>query len=177
MSKVCEKFYIDEEGGESRTASAQAVTLEFRFANGEKYAVHLSDHNADILTCLSWFGVSEKYGNSYAGVKGDAGEAEEKFLSMQEQLTGGIWVDRAEGVGPMPTLVVEAIAAAILATGREPDRDAIREKIKDKDVRTGALKDPRIRAEYEKLRAERQAAKAAKAAEEAEGAEVGEIAF
>ena len=62
-------------------------------------------------------------------------------------------------------------------TGLEPDRDSIREKIKDKDVRTGALKDPRIRAEYERLRAERAAEKAENAAKAAEGAEETAIAF
>lgn len=169
--KVCEKVYVDSEGKETRSATATAERLEFRFSNGETHAVELMEHNEEIRTCLGWFGISEKYGNAYAGSKGNVDDAEERFLSMQEQLTGGIWVERAEGVGPMPTLVVDAIAAAIEATGRTPDRDSIREKVKDKGVRTGALKDPRIRAEYEKLRAERAAVKAARAVKNAEGAE------
>ena len=169
---VCSKVYVDGEGNETRSATPGAVALEFRFNNAEKtvHRVTIKDHNAEIVTCLSWFGISEKYGNSYAGSKGDADDALEKFLSMQEQLVGGTWVEKADGVGPRPSLIGDAIIAALKAKGETVDDSraaSIREKVKDKTTREGALKDPAIKAEFEKAKAERAVARAKKAAEAA----------
>ncbi len=176
---VCKKVYVSKNGTETRSATPDAVELQFQFANGNTHNVKLSDHNPEILSCLTFFGVSEKYGNSYAGAKGDAGDAEEKFLSMQEQLKGGTWVEKAEA-GPRPSLIADAIIAALTNAGEKVDdarAASVREKVKDKATRDGALKDPVIKAEYEAIKASRaiERAKAAKAA--AKGAQVAVAGF
>ena len=178
-SAVCKKVYVDANGEETRSATHEAAELQFRFDNGNTHAVKLAEHSAEIRTCLAWFGVSEKYGNSYAGAKGDADEAEGMFLSMQEQLLGGTWVDRAEA-GPRPSLIADAIIAALEAAGQKVDdtrRTAIREKVKDKDTREGALKDPVIKAEYEAIKAKRAAERAKDAAKKAKGETVSVAGF
>ena len=178
-SAVCKKVYVYPSGDETRSAMADADRLEFRFDNGNTHVVKLDAHNKEIQTCLAWFGVSEKYGNSYAGAKGDADEAEGMFLSMQEQLLGGTWVDRAEA-GPRPSLIADAIIAALEAAGQKVDdtrRTAIREKVKDKDTREGALKDPVIKAEYEAIKAKRAAERAKDAAKKAKGETVSVAGF
>lgn len=176
---VCKKVYVDKDGTETRSATPDAVELQFQFANGNTHAVKLTDHPAEILFCLTFFGVSEKYGNSYAGAKGDAGDAEEKFLSMQEQLRGGTWVEKAEA-GPRPSLIADAIIAALLSAGQKVD-DAraagVREKVKDKAIRDGALKDPVIKAEYESIKATRAANRAKEAAKAAKGAQIAATGF
>ena len=176
-ASVCKKVYVAKDGTETRSATPDAVELQFRFENGNTHKVALSDHNPEILSCLTFFGISEKYGNSYAGAKGDPADAEEKFLSMQEQLKGGTWVEKAEA-GPRPSLIADAIIAALKSAGQTVDEKragAVREKVKDKATRDGALKDPVIKAEYEAIKAERavERAKAAKALAKGETVSVG----
>ena len=174
-TSVCKKVYLNKDGEETRSATAASVQLQFRFANGNTHAVQTADHPGEILACLGWFGISEKYGNAYAGAKGDADTAEEAFLSMQEQLRGGTWVEKAEG-GPRPSLIADAIIAALTAAGQTVDdkrATTVREKVKDKDTRDGALKDPVIKAQYEAIKAARAATRAKEAAAAAKGAEIG----
>ena len=172
---VCTKVYIAADGTETRSATPSWDRLEFRFTNGNTHAVKRNDHNDEIRVCLEGFGVSEKYGNAYAGAKGDADAAEELFLSMQEQLKGGTWVERAEGLGPRPSLIADAIIAALKESKQKVDdarAAAIREKVKDKAVREGALGDPAIKAHFEAAKAKRAAEKADKAAADAKGVKV-----
>ena len=172
---VCQKVYISVDGAETRSASPTSDRLQFRFTNGNIHEVQIADHNQEIVSCLSWFGISEKYGNAYAGAKGDADAAEEMFLSMQEQLQAGTWVERSEGVGPRPSMIADAIIAALRSSKQKVDETRelqIREKVKDKAVREGALKDPAIKAEYEAAKAARAAERAKKAAEAAKGQKV-----
>ena len=174
-TSVCKKVYLNEAGDETRSATAGASELQFRFANGNVHSIKIADHPDEIYRCLGWFGISEKYGNSYAGAKGDADAAEEAFLSMQEQLQGGTWVEKAEG-GPRPSLIADAIIAALTAAGQDVDAargTSIREKVKDKATRDGALKDPVIKAQYEAIKAARAAERAKAAAKLAKGAEIG----
>ncbi len=175
-TSVCKKVYVNAEGEETRSATAASTELQFRFANKNTHKVTMADHPANILACLGWFGVSEKYGNSYAGAKGDADAAEEAFLSMQEQLRGGTWVEKAEG-GPRPSLIADAIIAALTAAGQTVDDKraaGVREKVKDKATREGALKDPVIKAQYEAIKAARAATRAKEAAAAAKGASIGD---
>lgn len=174
-TSVCKKVYVNSDGEDTRSATPHSKELRFNFANGNAHTVKLDDHPDAIKACLGWFGISEKYGNSYAGAKGDADTAEEAFLSMQEQLRGGTWVEKAEG-GPRPSLIADAIIAALTAAGQDVDEKrgtSIREKVKDKATRDGALKDPVIKAQYEAIKAARAAERAKAAAKLAKGAEIG----
>ena len=73
-------------------------------------------------------------------------------------LKAGEWTERAEGVGPRPSIVADAIAAALVKQGETVDEArmaAIREKVKVKETREGALKNPLIKAMYEQMRLEK----------------------
>jgi len=178
-SSVCKKVYVDKDGNETRSATADAVALEFRFANGKTHVVNPDNYPKEIQRCLVFFGTSEKDGNAYAGAKGDPDDAEDKFLSMHEQLMTGIWVEKAEA-GPRPSLIADAIIAALEAAGQKVDTaraEKVREKVKDKDTREGALKDPVIKAEYESIKAKRAAVRAKEAATAAKGATVAVAGF
>ena len=168
---VCKKVYIAADGNETRSAQPDADRIEFRFGNGNTHVVKLAAHPVAIRTCLGWFGISEKYGNAYAGVGGDADDAETKFLSMQEQLMAGTWVEKADA-GPRPSLIADAIIAALVAVGEKVDEGraaTIREKVKDKSTREGALNDPVIKAQYEAIKSARAAERAKDAAKKAKG--------
>lgn len=175
---ICKKVFIDGDGGESRSAKPGAVELQFQFTNGNTHSVKLHDHPDAILTCLGWFGISEKYGNSYAKSDGSADVAEEKFLAMQEQLVGGVWVTESEA-GDRPSMVCDAICAALEANGEKVDderRTKVREMIKDKDTLAGAKKDPAVKAQLERIKAERAIARAKEAAKAAKDVTIGQAA-
>ena len=63
-TSVCKKVYVNADGEETRSATPDVIALEFRFANGSVHAVEMVDHSGDIVSCLGWFGISEKYGNA-----------------------------------------------------------------------------------------------------------------
>jgi hypothetical protein len=172
---VCKKVYVNADGTESRSATPDATELHFRFNDGDSTVrvVKLGDFPADIETRLAWFGRSEKLGNFYAGAKGDANVALEDFDTGVELLLTGDWSERKEGMGPRPSLVADAIISALEKVGQPVNDDGatkIREMVKDKTTRDGALKDPVIKAEYEAMRAARAAEKAKAAAKAAKGA-------
>ena len=72
--------------------------------------------------------------------------------------------------GPCPSLIADAIIAALEANGETVDDDrraSIREKIKNKDVLAGAKKDDAVKAQLERIKAERAVARAKDAAKKA----------
>ena len=166
---ICKKTYIGADGEETRSAKEGATVLRFQFTNGNTHDVKLHVHPHSIVTCLGWFGISEKYGNSYAKSDGSADVAEEKFLAMQEQLVGGVWVTESEA-GDRPSMVCDAICAALEANGEKVDdarREKIREMIKEKDVLADVKKDDAVKAQLERIKAERAVARAKDAAKKA----------
>ncbi|MFQ5741975.1 MAG: hypothetical protein ACE5HV_00120 [Acidobacteriota bacterium] len=182
-STVCTKVYITPDG-ESRTARPDAIALEFRFHDGPDGAIKtvrrytLGSDPKDMELCQDWFGRSEKRGNWYAGSKGNAALAVEMYDNGAELLAAGEWSERKEGVGPTPTMVVEAIARALERAGEAVDderRAAIKAKItsddkeEQKKLRANALANPAVNAEYEAIKAEKAQERADAAAEKAEG--------
>lgn len=175
--RIATRNYRLPEGKTSRSASADATGLEFVWADKRPVSVYtLADLPESIRTALAWHGLSQKLGDGFASAKGDIDTAEETSDALYENLKNGTFVERAEGVGPAPTMVAEAIAEALRAKGETVDEarfNTIVEKVKDKATREGALKDPAIAASYAAIRAKRAAEKAAKAAEAAKGATIG----
>ena len=177
---VCTKMYILANGEESRSAHVDAVGLEFRFANGETEVIAKGDNPEAIEAQLAWFGRSEKYGNFYAGAKGDASRAHEMFMTGKEVLAGGEWSERGGGEGPRPSMVIEAVVAALEEAGETVDTDRrakIEGMVRDKDGRKAALANPAINAHYESAKADRAKVKAKAAKDAAKGAETDLSAF
>ena len=142
---------------------ARSVRIEFR--TGEIVLQEVAKLPAEIQNRLTLHGLSQKLGDSYASIS-DIGESIEACQSVQERLQLGDWVKAREGAGPRPTMVVDAVVAALIADGQDvsDERKAkIVTVLSDKDERKAALKDPVIKAQYEGIRA----AAAAKRAKEA----------
>ena len=177
-SGVCLKMYLLADGTESRSAHQDAETLEFRFANGETRRVVLGQLPENIEHCLNLFGRSEKFGNFYAGAKGDANEAVDMFDAGYETLAGGEWSERKEGVGAAPSLVFAAVMAVLAARGTEPDDEtqkAIRVELSTKEGRKAALDKVSVKAEYEQARLARQQERLTALQAKAAGAEEEEL--
>ena len=145
--------------------------MEFRFTDADTKTVKLSDFSEEMQTCFGWYGLSQKLGDAFAGVKGDVTDGIEEFDSMMEQILAGTWVTEATA-GIRPSMVCDAIVAALEANGEtvnDERRDAIREKIKDPEKRKGATADPAVKAQLEKIKADRAVTRAKEAAKKAKG--------
>lgn len=172
---ICKKVYVDSEGNETSHASPNVDRLEFRFANGTVLAVSEKDVGDGCRKAAFFHGLAQKIGDSYAGVKGDTTTAIENASTVIERLMGDDWVKQGEGIGARPSLVVDAVIAALEEAGEtvsDDRRKAIMEKVKGKEGREGALANPVINAHYERIKAARQAERAAKAAAAAQGKEL-----
>ncbi len=159
---VCAKAYVMPDGSKVRSAHEDAIGLEFAFGNGETATIELAKFPDAIEARLNWFGRSEKFGNFYAGAKGDADKAHEMFLTGVENLANGEWSERGGGEGERPSMVVDAVVAALEASGEtvgEDRKKSIHEKVKTKEGRKAALANPAINAEYEAVRTAKQKAK------------------
>lgn len=172
MATKCKKTYKNGEGEISSHASADVISLSFAFTDGPTSEIVLSDLSADVLKAAAAHGLSQKLGDSYAGKDGD--EAVEAFGTVLEQLKGGEWIKVGEGVGTRPSMVADAIKAALEASGETVDEDRYKlivEKVKGNDARKAALANAAISAQYERIKAERAVERASKAEEKASGVE------
>jgi hypothetical protein len=180
-SKVCTKVYIGPDG-ETSSAHPDATELQFRFHDGPDgaiktvHSVKVGDNPDNVEKCLAWFGRSEKYGNFYAGAKGDAGAAVEAFVTGAEILAGGEWKERREGVESRPSMVLAAVLAFLESKGETID-DARKARVKDKVSTTDGRKKARANAEieshYQSIVAAHAAEKAKAAKAAAKGADSG----
>ena len=152
-----------------KSLDVATMTVVIVFADGHTIEVVAPSLSDEIQANLLLHGLSQKLGDSYAGAA-DLAEAVEKCETIAERLAGGEWVKPREGAGPRPSLVVNAVVAALEAAGQEVDdarRETIKARVAGKEGRERALDNPVIRAEYERMRAESAAARAAAAAAKA----------
>ena len=176
-AEKCKKVYFDSTATnpketEKRSWFKGADTLELRFMNDDVIAVKLGDFNQDVVTAAAFHGFSQKLGDTFAGKK-DVEEAAEVTAALFERLQEGVWIAERESAGPRTSVLLEAVMAAFTAAGQEVDEDTMREKIKglETDARKALQADPAVSAQYDRIKAERAAAKAAKSAAKAEDAE------
>lgn len=170
-AKIADRVYVSP-SGESRNANPDSTALNFKFANGKTMSFAIAKFPVNVQKCFAWHGLSQKIGDSFASAKGNIDEAIENVEALVEVLMAGTWVEKGEGVGAAPSLVLEAVIRALKAEGQVVDDARVAkaaETLKIKEKREGALKDPKIAAAYAAIRAERAVAKAKEAAVGAKG--------
>ena len=181
---ICNKFYMDANGVRSNSATVETTIIGFDLL--DKTGAKDKDDKHIVEETLTYplesfaacsvqaqaMGLMQKIGDAYAG-KGD--EASEIIATMAERLQAGDWVVVGKGgVGPLPSMLLEAIVRVVVAAGGEdtPElRIGVRASIEEDADKQAALADPAIRAAYETIRAERAQEKAAKAVEKANEAD------
>lgn len=177
--------YADGETGRSFKPGCTALDFQFLDSMGEKVVdtitVKPSDFPDNVQEAAGWHGLAQKIGDSYAGRKDADQSAFEMASEMVEALKEGTWVAEGESAGPRTTLVLSALANVVAATKKidlaklETDKpedfktlmDGLHKSIATKEQKAAALKDARIKAEYERLKAEAAAERARMAAEAA----------
>lgn len=177
-ARVSNKMYLDNDGNETKYAGPETVGLQFTFPDGGTHIVTLDEVGPNCQRIIAWHGLGAKLMDSYAGQANKEETAEELFGVMLERLRADEWVKHGERAGPATGVLFEAVVRALEEAGQTVDDDrkaGIREKIKGKEGREGTLANPVIKAAYEKIRAERAAAKAQAAAKAAEGASLADF--
>ena len=170
--QIAKKLSLDSDGATSSHAGPNVVALKFEFADGTEITIGKENVGATCQIAAFWHGLAQKIGDTYAGKT--LAEAIEVVETVLERLAADDWIKAREGAGVRPSLVVDAIIAALKAAGQvvgDDRRAAIHDKTKTKEARDDALANPAIKAQYERIRAERATAKADAAARVAEGSD------
>lgn len=178
-TKVCDKVYIAKDGTETRHATADSQSLEFRFNGAETISVATKDFSKEMQVCALWHGFAQKLGDAYSGAKGDVKVAVEQFQEALESLKEGQWVTAREGGGARPSQIAEAYRRAMAIAGTELTIDQAVEKVKswDDEKRKAAEAMPQIANQLAQIRLENAQKKAAAAADAAKdaGSDLGDL--
>lgn len=142
----------------------------FIFSDGDTIVVKLSDFPKDVIAHFAQHGLSQKCGDSYAGVGGDVVQAKSNLAAIVKSMQDGNWVSRSGG-GPRLTLLVMALAEV---TNRTVEETAEKVEGLSKEEKAQYRAHPQVKAVLARMEAERATKKAAATA--AAASEAGEIA-
>ena len=135
------------------------------------FTANVGDFPEDIVSKLMVHALNAKIGDAAAGEKGE--DAYNAMKSVYDQLAEGTWTARTAGEGGVRvTMLAQAIARL-----KNIDTEEAASKLDDysDDDKKELQKHPAVKAELDKLRAERAAERAKKA--EKESADAGDIDF
>ena len=155
-----------------------AGTLTLAFTDGQAISATLDSLKPEVVRQAALHGLLQKIGDAAAGHGDNPDAAFEACMSVFERLQLGDWKKPAEkGEGARPTMVFEAIIRAFAKMGKEVTLDAVRANFGGEDgeeKRKAILKDPRVKLEYEDLKAEAAAKRRDAIAKEAAALNAGE---
>lgn len=156
--KVAEKDYDEE-----------SKTFSIVFADGAKADVELDALPSNIVTLLALHGLSQKLGDSFAGVKGDVAAAKAKFEAVLLQLQSGEW-KKAREAGEGGAKVTELAEAIAQFKGAAIEKaNAVVAKASPEQIKLWRA-NAKIKAIIAQIRAKKAAERAAKAEKDVEGA-------
>jgi hypothetical protein len=84
--------------------------VTFKFADATETVLSLAELPEGIVRKLALHGLSQKAGDSYAGVKGDVNQAKTNVQEVFDNLKNGVWGSSGGGGGPRLMDLAEAIA-------------------------------------------------------------------
>jgi len=157
------RFYVDEPGAAASTAKApkfcdkswneQGVCF-YKFGDGTTLEFDTNKVNDETKLDLRCHGANQKVGDSFAGAKGNYGEAKASAQAVINQLYAGEWTAEREGGAPRLGELAEAISR-IKGTDLEKTKAAV-EKATD-EQRKAWRSNTKVKAEIAKMRAEKAA--------------------
>lgn len=127
----------------------------------EELSVNINDIPAETISRLAMHGLSQKLGDSVAGV--DGSEMLARMTGVAEDLKAGNWSVRVAASGPRTTQLAEALAAA---TGKTLEEAAAKIETMDDDAKKGLRAHAQIKVQLANIKAR----KATEAAEKAQAA-------
>lgn len=154
-----------------KNANFEAQTIGFDFGDAGELAVAMADLPVEIVANLAVHGLSQKLGDSYAGAKGAVEEldmtadewARAQVESVFKQLAEGNWTTRTPG-GTQVTDLARALAIVMADDGVTEQMAAEKLSETGKEEKAELRKHPAVKAELDRIRLERAAAKAEESA-------------
>lgn len=141
-----------------KSYDVEAGTFTLAFTDGQTITAGLDSLKPEVVRQAALHGLLQKIGDAAAGHGDDPEKAFEACMAVKERLDLGDWKKPAEkGEGARPTMVFEAIIRAFAKMGKEVTLDAVKANFGGEDgeeKRKAILKDPRVKIEYEDLKAE-----------------------
>lgn len=136
--------------------------------SGKELVVNPKDFTPEIIARLILHGINGKVGDSAADPKLDPME---QLVATVDQLKTGTWAQRSSGSGggSQSTLLAEAL---IRVTGQDMEAVQATLEAKTDDEKKALKAHPQVKAEIDKIQAERTRDKAKKSAEAAKGAKL-----
>lgn len=148
----------------SKVIDGNKLSIKFE-ETGDAIETTLEEYSPDIRDRLALHGLSQKLGDSYAGIT-DSKEAFEKVQAVLGDLLKGEWTSRV-AAGPRITQLVTALAAV---TGEPIEKcQEVVENMGDKEKKD-LRAHPHVKAKLAELKAAAAAEAAAKAAQESANA-------
>ena len=160
--------YVDKDGKEERSPTANTVALVTKFTNGETIRMELSKLPVPMRSVvLPFFGLNKKLSDSMAREGGiSVDDAIEVCEEVWDSLTRGVWREPTER-GPNIGLIIQAIFRARNEKPTPEREKVLGEKLADKATREGTMENKAVKAAYATIVAERAAARAKEAQAEA----------
>ena len=139
----------------TRDSEGCPLAVVVTFDNGTSVRLPLAALSPEILNEALAHGLSQKLGDSYSGAKGDTAWAQAQCEATVESLVAGDWNRRGAG-GDVD------LASALIALFPDREPDEVREKVSamSPDDRSAMSRQPSVKAELARIRAERLATKA-----------------
>lgn len=181
MSKtsICSKSFVRTTGETGRHATGDVESVVFTFADDTKMSIAIDSLPESIGVAAMAHGIAQKVGDAYASAKkadDPLAWAKEQAETVIDNLKQGVWITVREGAGaPRVSMLLLAMEARADELGKAFDATAQQAKLVHKetgaDYRKRVMANAGVKAHYERLRAEAQAARAAAAAAAVDGAD------
>lgn len=144
---------------------AEVTAIRFTTKSGHEVLAELGSFPEHIIRMAAAFGLNTTIGNNAGGLDDEA-EILEALEGRLADLQAGNWAAERQG-GPRGSDIVEAVARVYRDAGAEYPESARQElsrKLYAEEIKPAAVlnSDPRIRAAFEAIKAERHAARMAK---------------
>lgn len=158
-----EVVYVYPDGAEKKAHDPEAIGARLTILNSE------GKPHGDIKIMLDDFPQEHIPGYALTGLlvklRGAGGnkEAEEAFTAtetMLEEMQGGEFIARAEGKGPLPSMLLQAFVMAVAEqhgekvediTGNSERLNKIREHLKSPETRKAEMQRPKVALYYKQL--------------------------
>jgi len=181
-NEVAKKKFVDANGREHTSATDDWTVLRFDVTDGPSIEIARAEvEKWPVVAQLIGHGLSQKVGDAYSRAKVMAEKTgvtvpqwvAEQIESMIENLSSGQWVTvRESGGGVQRTgLWLQAAIEVLGDNATEENIAVVREALKSAETADAVKQNPKVRAVYARLVAERAAERAKQAAAAAEGAE------
>ena len=176
---VTKRTWLGQDGSPVTDArEAGGVQIDVLGDGGGQIKAFVADFSDGVRKALASFGLNIVLTNTMGGLKG--ADAMDAMAARLETLEAGEWSSRKGGGGPQISMLAAAIHEVLTSEGKAGALtvEAVGQRLKDggEDFRKKQADNAKVKAVYDRLRAEAAAKRAAESGKRAETADTGSLA-